>query len=270
MAEIHPSAIVEVGAELGENVVVGPFCFVGKKAKIGDGTKLHSHVVIAGVTTVGKNNEIFPFASVGHAPQDLKYNGEETLLFIGDNNKIRECTTLQPGTVQGGNQTIIGNGNLFMAYTHVAHDCVVGNNNVIANCSQLAGHVTIGDGTIISAHSGIHQFCRIGDLGMTAAGAMVTQDVPPYCQVQGDRAKLVGINLVALKRRGYSAEAVSAVRAAYKLLFFSQAPTVEEAVARCEAQGVLKFPEVQVLVNFVKESKRGVTRPAEDKDARVD
>lgn len=265
---IHPSAIVEPGARLDDGVRIGPFCHVGAHVILGKGTVLHSHVVVTGHTTLGEGNEIFPFASVGCAPQDLKYKGEDTVLIIGNGNIIREGATLQPGTVQGGGKTIIGHRNLFMAYTHVAHDCVIGDGNILANTAQLAGHVTLGDSTLISAGSGIHQFCSIGDYGMAAAGSMVAQDIPPYCQVHGDRARLVGLNLVALKRKGFSREAIQAVRAAFKTLFYSGAPSVDEAVARIDADGQLGFPEVLKLVDFVKNSKRGVVRPELDANSK--
>ena len=259
--QIHPSSLVETGAKLDVGVKIGPFCHVGANVTLGRGTVLHSHAVVVGYTELGQNNQIYPFASVGTAPQDLKYKGEATTLKIGDSNLIREGVTLQPGTVQGGGKTLIGNQNLFMAYTHVAHDCVVGNENILANTAQLAGHVVLGNGTIISAHSGVHQFCRVGDYGMSAAGAMVVQDVAPYCLVHGDRAKLAGLNVVALKRRGFSPEAIVAVRAAYKLLFFSGATSIDEAVAKISQQQLLAFPEVEKLVSFVQASKRGVCRP---------
>ncbi|MEY2987417.1 MAG: hypothetical protein RJB13_938, partial [Pseudomonadota bacterium] len=202
---IHPTAIVHPGAELDSEVVVGPFCTVGSHVKIGRGTKLISHVVIDGHTTIGAQNEIFPFASVGTVPQDLKYNGEPTILTIGDRNKIRECATLQPGTVQGGGQTVVGSNNLFMAYTHVAHDCIVGNDNIFANSVQLSGHVEVHNGAVIGGISGIHQFCRIGDMAMVAAGSIVVQDVPNFCVAQGDRATLRGLNVVGMRRKGLTA-----------------------------------------------------------------
>ena len=259
--KIHPSAIVEPGAELDSGVVVGPFCLVGPNVKIGKGTRLISHAVVSGFTTIGEENEIFPFASIGHVPQDLKYKGEPTTLHIGNRNRIREYATLQPGTVQGGGRTVVGHGNLFMAYTHVAHDCIVGNENVFANAAQLAGHVVIENQAVLGSMSALHQFCRMGSLAMTGAGSMVAQDIPPFCMVQGDHAVLRGLNLVALRRRGLSNEAIAAVKNATRIIFWGKFPTVDAAIARCAEDGLLNHPPVAQLVEFVKSSRRGVCRP---------
>lgn len=261
---VHPSSIVDPKAQLDTGVHVGPFCVVGPHARIGRGTRLHSHAVVTGHTTLGAENEIFPFASVGHAPQDLKYKGEPTTLEIGDRNRIRECVTLQPGTVQGGGKTVIGNGNLFMAYAHAAHDCIVGDENVIANAVQLAGHVTIDNRTVISGCSAVHQFCRVGDYAMAAGGSILVQDLPPFCIAQGDRATLRGLNIVAMRRRGIPNASILAVKSAYKILFLSGAPTVDAAVAQCVEQGLTAVAEVNALIAFVQGSKRGVVRPAVD------
>jgi UDP-N-acetylglucosamine acyltransferase len=263
MAEvkIHPSAIIEPGAELDAGVVLGPFCLVGANVKIGKGTRLISHAVVAGRTTLGEENEVYPFASIGHAPQDLKYKGEPTTLQIGNKNRIREYATLQPGTVQGGGKTVVGNGNLFMAYTHVAHDCIVGNENVFANAAQLAGHVVIENQAVLGSMSALHQFCRMGSLAMTGAGSMVAQDIPPFCMVHGDHAVLRGLNLVALRRRGLSNEAIAAVKTATKIIFWGKFPTVDAALAKCVEEGLLNHPPVVQLIDFVKSSRRGVCRP---------
>ena len=267
---IHPTALVEKGAQLDEGVHVGPFSIVGSHVRVGKNSRLFSHVVLTGHTTLGAENQIYPFASVGHAPQDLKYKGEPTTLVIGDRNLIRESTTLQVGTVQGGGTTVVGHGNLFMAYTHVAHDCRLGNDNILANGVQLAGHVTIDNDAVIGGISAVHQFCHIGDMAMTGGGAMLVEDLPPYCIAQGDRAMLRGLNLVKMRRKGLSAEALRAVKDAYKLLFLSGAPTVSDAVAKVELAGFLKFPEVLKLVEFVKTSQRGVVRPAQDVSVESD
>lgn len=258
---IHPTAIVHPGAELDSGVVVGPYCTVGANVKVGRGTKLISHVVLDGHTTLGAENEIFPFASVGTIPQDLKYKGEPTLLIIGDKNKIRECATLQPGTVQGGNKTVVGSNNLFMAYTHVAHDCIIGNDNIFANSVQLSGHVEIHNGVVVGGISGIHQFCRIGDMAMIAAGSIVVQDVPNFCVAQGDRATLRGMNVIGMKRRGLNATDLNVLKSVYKQFFFSPLPTVAETVEACRLSGLLDNPHALKLVEFIQSARRGVVRP---------
>lgn len=259
---IHPTAIVEPGAELDSGVVVGPFCTVGANVKVGRGTKLLSHVVLSGHTTIGEENEIFPFASVGTIPQDLKYKGEPTLLIIGDRNKIRESATLQPGTVQGGGRTVVGHNNLFMAYTHVAHDCIIGNDNIFANSVQLSGHVEVNNGAVVGGISGIHQFCRIGDMAMVAAGSIVVQDVPNFCVVQGDRATLRGMNVIGMKRKGLVASDLAALKSIYKQLFLSPLPTVDETIEACRSKGLLNNPHAKRMVEFIREARRGVVRPA--------
>ncbi len=261
---IHPTAVVEKGAELDSGVSIGPYCVVGPNVKIGKGTKLFSHAVIAGYTTLGEENELFPFSSVGHAPQDLKFKGEPTLLIIGNRNRIREGATLQPGTVTGTGKTIVGDSNLFMANTHVAHDCIVGNENVFANCAGLAGHVTVCNQTVIGGLSAVHQFCTIGDMAMLGLGAVVVQDVPHFCTVEGNRAILRGMNLVAMKRRGISSESIQGVKKAYKIIFMGGFPTVPEAVAMCEREGLLNDANVKRFVEMVQVSKRGVVRPSSD------
>lgn len=258
---IHPTALVEKGAELADDVHIGPYCIVGSHVKMGRATKVHSHAVITGHTTLGEENEVFPFSSIGHAPQDLKYKGEPTLLIIGSKNKIRENTTLQPGTVQGGGKTVIGDGNLLMAYTHVAHDCMLGHGNILANAAQLAGHVILDDGVIIGAAAGIHQFCRLGNFAMIGAGAMVTHDVTPYCVAQGDRAMLRGLNVIGMRRRGFSATQLKSVREAYKLFFRGGFATVAEAYDACLNANLFETPEVKAMGDFILASQRGVTRP---------
>lgn len=259
--QIHSTAVVAKEAQLGTDVVIGPYCVVDGYVTLGDRTRLHSHAVVSGWTKLGADCEVFPFASVGNRPQDLKYKGEETWLLLGARNTVRECATLQPGTVQGGGKTVIGDGNLFMAYSHVAHDCVIGNNNIFANCAQLSGHVEIGNNVNIAGIGGIHQFCRVGDYAMAAAGSVVVQDIPPFCMVQGDRAHLRGLNVVGLKRRGFGAEQIAKIRAAYRTLFLSGQPTVEAAIAAVSAEGLLAEEGVRAFCDFVRASKRGVVRP---------
>lgn len=267
---IHPSAIIESGAELGLGVSVGPYCVVGANVKVGAGTKLHSHVVLAGHTTLGEGNEIYPFASVGHAPQDLKYKGEPTLLKIGNKNIIREYATLQPGTVTGCGETVVGDENLFMAHTHVAHDCIVGNQNVFANCASLAGHVTVCHQTVLGGFAAIHQFCVIGDMAMVGLSSVVVHDVPPYSIAEGNRANIRGLNVVAMRRRGLTATNLSNVRKAYKLMFLSGFPTVADAVAQVEKDGLMTDVSVQKFVSAILSSKRGVVRPTKEALAGAD
>jgi UDP-N-acetylglucosamine acyltransferase len=263
--EIHPTAIVSPGAQLDAGVVVGPFCVVGPHVRLGKETRLHSHVVVEGHTTLGERNEVFPFASVGHAPQDLKFKGEPTTLVIGDENRIREGATLQPGTVQDRGTTIIGSRNLFMAYTHVAHDCVIGDEVILANATQLAGHVIIESRAVLGSMSAVHQFCRVGELAMVGANAMVASDLAPFCLAQGDRATLRGLNLVGLKRRGFGSEGIGKVKAAYKILFLAGHPTLDAALAACTQAGLSEEPGVKELLAFVKDSgRRGLMRPDSD------
>ncbi|MEY4064212.1 MAG: hypothetical protein RIR26_420 [Pseudomonadota bacterium] len=259
---IHATAIVHPQAQLDSDVVVGPYCTVGPHVKLGKGTRLVSHAVIDGHTTLGEGNEVFPFASVGTVPQDLKYKGEPTVLLIGDRNKIRECATLQPGTVQGGGKTVVGNNNLFMAYTHVAHDCLIGNDNIFANSVQLSGHVEIHNGVVVGGISGIHQFCRIGDMAMVAAGSIVVQDVPNFCVAQGDRATLRGMNIIGMRRKGLTASELAIVKSVYKQFFLSPLPTVDETIDACRSQGLLENPHALKMVEFIRAARRGVVRPA--------
>ncbi len=216
------------------------------------------HTVIEGRTTIGERNRIFHHASVGAPPQDLKYGGEPTELVIGDENSIREFTTLHTGTVGGGGVTRIGNKNLFMAYTHVAHDCVIGDGNILPNAATLAGHVEVGNFVHLGALSAVHQFSRIGDHAFIAGGSIVVMDVPPYCMVQGDRAELAGINQVGLKRHGYTDEQQARVKEAYRVLFRSKMG-LNEALSQLR-EGLGEHPEIALLLDFITTSKRGITR----------
>lgn len=201
MNNIHKTAIIEDGAQLGDNITIGAYTIIGKNVTIGDGTTVGSHSLIEGNTTIGKNNEIFSHATLGSIPQDLKFAGEEVELIIGDNNKIREYTLFNPGTIGGGSKTIIGSNNLFMGYTHVAHDCIIGDNCIFANVATLAGHVECGDSVVVGGLTPVHQFCKLGSYAMVGGGSVVTQDIPPFCLAEGNRAILRGLNLTGLRRR---------------------------------------------------------------------
>jgi len=255
---IHPTAIIHPTAELDASVSVGPYSIIGKHVKIGAGTQVGSHVVIDSWTEIGRNNQIFQFASVGAGPQDLKYKGEETWLIIGDRNRIREFATLHRGTVDGGGRTEVGSDNLFMAYSHVAHDCRVRNRIVMANAATLAGHVEVEDNAILGGLVAVHQFCRVGCHTMISGGAMIAQDIPPYTIAQGDRAKTIGINLVGLKRRGFPEATIRGIKNAYRLMFRANL-RMEEALERIE-QEYGSIPEVRHFATFIKESQRGIAR----------
>lgn len=258
MAQVHPTAVVHPDARLHESVEVGPYALIGPKVTIGEGSRIGPHVVIEGRTTLGARNRVFQFASVGAEPQDLKYAGEDTQLVIGDENIIREFSTLHIGTVGGGGITRVGNRNLFMNYSHVAHDCVVGNGCILANSVALAGHVEIGDHVILGGLSAVHQFTRLGKHAFVAGGAMVAMDVPPYCTAQGDRAELVGLNTVGLARHGFTEEQQARIKEAYKILFRSKLG-LAEALAKLKAE-LGGHSEIDLLIDFVASSKRGVTR----------
>ncbi|OQY18650.1 MAG: acyl-[acyl-carrier-protein]--UDP-N-acetylglucosamine O-acyltransferase [Desulfobacteraceae bacterium 4572_35.1] len=255
---IHPTAIIEPGAILGSNVKVGAYTIVREHVVIGDGTVIGPHVVIEGRTTIGCDNEIFQFASIGAIPQDLKFNGEESSLTIGDRNKIREFVTMHLGTEDGGGKTVIGNDNLFMAYIHVAHDCILGNHIILANNATLAGHVEVDDYAILGGMSAVHQFTKVGAHVMASGGSMIAQDLPPYVIAQGDRAKTVGLNLIGLKRRGFSKETLSAIKKAYKLVF--RTGLRQEEALKQIADTVEQFPEVVAFTDFIRNSERGVAR----------
>lgn len=256
---IHPTAIIEEGAEIGEGSHVGPFCTVGSKVKLGKNCVLKSHVVIEGDTHIGEGTEIYPFASIGQAPQDLKYNGESTKLRIGKNNKIREYVTMQIGTVQDNGLTQVGDNNLFMALVHIAHDCVVGNNCVLANGATIAGHVHIDDFVTIGGLSAVQQFLRIGRQAMLGGGSIVVQDVIPFGLVQGNRAHLESLNLIGLKRRGFSKEDINVLRKAYRMMFAQEGTMEERLDDVCEL-----FKETEVVhevADFIRASTKGVCAP---------
>lgn len=251
---IHPQAIVEAGAQLGENVEVGPFAYVSSQAKIGDRTVIGQCARIDGDTTIGSDCRIFSHAVVGSIPQDLKYHGEPVQLVIGDRNTIREFTLINPGTEGGGSVTRIGDDNLFMGYVHVAHDCIIGNRCIFANAATLAGHVEIGDGVVVGGLTPIHQFVKVGDLAMIAGASALSQDVPPYCLAEGNRATLRGLNLTGL-RRALPREAIDPIRSAYKELFERGKPLKETAQALLESSD---SDEVKKMCRFILETKRGI------------
>ncbi len=255
---VHPTAIVHPEAKLHESVEVGPYAIVGAKVRIGAGTIVGPHAVIENDTSIGERNRIFSHAVVGALPQDLKYAGEASRLVIGDENQVREFATLHIGTTGGGGVTRIGNKNLFMSYSHVAHDCAVGSGCVLANSVALAGHVEIADFVILGGLSAVHQFTRIGKHAFIAGGSMVAMDVPPYCTAQGDRAELAGLNTVGLSRHGFSDEQIGRIKEAYRILFRSKLG-LNEAVSRLKAEHG-GHGEIDHLLDFVGSSKRGLTR----------
>ena len=258
MAHVHPTAVVHPRAQLHETVEVGAFCVIGEKVTIGAGSHLGSHVVIEVRTTLGERTRVFPFAAVGGAPQDLKYKGEDTQLILGEGNTIRESATLNIGTAGGGGVTRVGHHNLFMAYSHVAHDCAVGSGCIVANGVALAGHVTLEDFVILGGLSAVHQFTRLGKHSFIAGGSMVTMDVPPYCTAQGDRAELSGLNTVGLQRHGFSEEQIGRIKEAYKILFRSKV-VLAEALERLQKE-LGGQPEIDYFLDFIRQSKRGLTR----------
>lgn len=258
MKQIHPTAIVDPQAELDNDVEIGAYSMVGAGVRIGKGSKIHSHVVVQGRTILGEANVIFPFATVGSVPQDLKYQGEPSELIIGNRNTIREYVSLNPGTRGGGMVTRVGDQNLLMMYCHIAHDCIVGNRNVVANGATLGGHVIVEDSVIVGGLVGIHQFVRIGTGAILGAGSMVSKDVPPYCNATGDRAKLHGLNVEGLKRRGLDKSIVDAIRKAYRICFQSKLKT-DDALRKIR-QELPAIPEVEKFVAFIAASQRGVCR----------
>lgn len=262
MANIHPTAIVDPKAQLDASVTVGPYTLVGPHVKVGAGTTIAGHVVLEGHTTIGRDNRIFQFASIGAANQDKKYQGEPTELVIGDRNTIREFTTLQVGTVQDKGRTTIGNDNWIMAYVHVAHDCIVGNNTTLANNATMAGHVEVGDWVTVGGLTGIHQFVKVGAHAMVGFASAVSQDVPPFMLVDGNPLAVRGVNVVGLKRRDFSAEQVAAVRQMHKLLY-RENRTLEDARAAIAALAQ-SMPEaaaqVALMGQFLAAATRGIAR----------
>ena len=255
---IHPTAIVHPNARIAEGVEIGPYSVIGENVSIGKGTKVASHVLIEGWTTIGERNRIFSFSSIGTPPQDIGYRNEETYLVIGNDNVIRECATVHRATTKADRRTEIGNGNYLMAYSHVAHDCKLRNNIIMANSAGLAGHIVIEDHAILGGIVGVHQHVRIGAYAMIGGQSAIVQDIPPYVSAAGNRAQLYGLNTIGLKRRGFSDETINHLKKAYKIIFRS-GMTIEEAINKV----VEEFPdsrEVNYFVDFMRHSKRGVTR----------
>src|SRR5512141_3332623 len=251
MSRIHPTALVDAKAELAPDVEVGAYSIVGSHVRVGAGTVIGPHVVLTGRTSVGKRNRLFQFTSLGEIPQDRKYGGEPTTTTIGDDNVFREFITINAGTAQDRGDTAIGDGNLFLAYTHVAHDCVVGNWTTFSNNAQIAGHVHIGDWVVMGAYSGVHQFCRVGAHAMIAAGAIVLQDVPPFVTAAGYPAKPAGTNNEGLRRRGFSAADIAIVRKAYKTLY-REGLALEDAKSTL-ASAAREHPVLAPLAAFLAE-----------------
>lgn len=257
---IHPTAIIEKGAELDENVTVGPYCIIGSKVKIGTGTIIHNNVVIEADTVIGAENQIFPFTTIGLPPQDIKYKGEPTGVRIGDRNIIREYITIHRGSSGGDGYTEIGSDNFLMAYVHIAHDCKVGNNVIMANAATLGGHVVVEDHVVIGGLVAVHQFVRIGAYAMVGGFSGVGQDVPPYMMASGPRASLYGLNLVGLKRKGFSQETIEELKKAYRILFREKL-TLKAALKKIQEE-LPYTEEIARLVEFINANKRGICRPS--------
>jgi len=255
---IHPTAIVDPAARIGANVTIGAYSIIGPQVEIGDNTWVGPHVVITGHTRIGRENRIYQFSSLGEVPQDKKYAGEDTRLEIGDRNTIREYCTFNLGTAQDAGVTRLGNDNWIMAYVHIAHDCQVGNHTTFANNAQLAGHVHIDDWAILGGYTGVHQFCRVGAHVMTAVGTVVLQDIPPYLMAAGNTAQPYGINIEGLKRRGFTSESIAALKRAYRTIYKS-GMMLEEAKAKL-VEDAKTAPDVQLFVEFLEGSKRGIIR----------
>lgn len=253
---IHQTAIIDPTAKIAANVTIGPYCIIGPQVEIGEGTTLSSHVIVKGHTKIGRDNKIYQFASVGEIPQDMKYQGEETYLEIGDRNTIREFCTINRGTKQDKSMTKIGNDNLFMAYVHIAHDCIVGNHVIFSNNASLAGHVVVEDYVTFGGFSGVFQFCRIGAHGFISTNAVVIKDVPPYIKVSGYYAKPYGLNSIGLQRRGFTEEVLLELRRAYKILY-RNGLTLSDAVSSLKSHFL---PEVQQFVKFIEQSQTGIVR----------
>ncbi|HSV28957.1 MAG TPA: acyl-ACP--UDP-N-acetylglucosamine O-acyltransferase [Candidatus Omnitrophota bacterium] len=265
MPNIHPSAIVDPNARVADSATIGPFCVVGPDVELGDNVELISHVAVAGRTTIGEGTRIFPFASIGHQPQDLKYHGEPSTLEIGKNNQIREYVTMQPGTEGGGMVTRVGDNCLFMASAHVAHDCILGNNVIMANNATLAGHVVVGEFAFLGGLSAVHQFVRIGKHAMIGGMSGVEADVIPFGMVIGNRAHLNGLNIIGLRRRGFTRDEIHTLRNAYRLLFAPEGTLAERVVDVAE-----QFKDnavVMEIVEFIRsDSSRSLCTPGFEDD----
>lgn len=255
---IHPSAVVDPGASLAGDVEVGPFAVIGADVRIGRGSRIGPHTVIRGPTEIGEDNRIFQFASIGEDPQDKKYNGEPTRLVMGDRNVVRESATIHRGTIQDHSETRIGSDNLFMAYTHVAHDCLIGDHVIMANAASLGGHIEVADWAILGGFTIVHQFCRIGAHSFSAMGSVIGKDVPPFITIDGHPAVPRGVNTEGLRRRQFSAELIAAIRRAYRLLYSSRLK-LAEAVEEIRKLS-LTHPELACMADFVADSNRSIVR----------
>jgi UDP-N-acetylglucosamine acyltransferase len=258
-AQVHPTAIVEAGARLGEGVVVGPYSLIGPHVRVGPRTRIGAHCVLEGYTTLGAECQLFTGAVVGSIPQDLKYAGEKSELLIGDRNRIREYVTINPGTKGGGGKTVVGSDCLFMAYAHVAHDCLVGDRVVLANSVALAGHIVVEDDAIVGGLVGVHQFVRIGKLAIIGGCSRVIQDVPPYSTCVGYPAKVFGLNREGLKRAGVSTAVATELHRAFRVLFHSKL-SMPHAIEQVAREATRKSEEVGHLLEFIRQSKRGICR----------
>lgn len=261
---IHPTAVVDPEARLAEGCEVGPYCVIGPQVELGAGCLLQNHVVLHGPTRIGENNTFFPFAVIGHHSQDLKYEGEPTYLEIGNGNTFRECVTVHRATGRG-DVTRIGNNGNFLAYTHIAHDCIVGDGVIFSNNATLAGHVIVEDNAVIGGLSAVHQFCRIGRGAITGGCSKIVQDVPPYMMADGNPAGIRGVNQVGMERRGYTAAAIRRIREAYRLLYRSGMNT-RQAMDAIHS-GVDQEPEVELLLQFIRTSRRGIIRSHRHSDS---
>lgn len=262
---IHPTAIIDTAAELDSSVSVGPYAIIEGDVRMDAGCKIAGHAVVSGPTVMGKNNEISSFATVGSAPQDLKYNGEPTQLIMGDNNKIREYASIHRGTEQGGGKTVIGSGNLLMSYIHIAHDCLIGNNVVMSNVATMAGHVEVGDCATIGGLVAVHQFGRIGKYSYIGGVSGITLDVPPFVIITGtrNRTRISGINKVGLRRRGFSRETIAKIDNAFRIIFRSPDLLLKDALEIAKRE-ITDCDEVDDMVRFFEESQRGVVRRTSD------
>lgn len=256
---IHPSAIVSPLAKLGHNVRVGPFCVIGANVEVGDDCVLHSHVVLEGHSKIGRANEFFPFAAIGGKTQDLKYVGDPTYLEVGDCNVFRENTTVHRST-HADSVTRIGSHNLFLCYSHIAHDCQIGSHVILSNSVALAGHIEVDDYAIISGAAAIHQFCRVGKHALVGGLSRVVQDVPPFMIVEGNPSKTRGLNAVGLQRRGFDEDDIKALKTAYKKLFLKKDANLALAISSLKATHTRDTPQVAHLIEFIENSQRGITR----------
>jgi len=258
MAGIHPAALVDPTAELGAGVDIGPFAVIGAQVRLGDRVRVGHHASVLGPSSVGADTNIFPFASIGSAPQDLGYRGEPTRLQIGERNVFREFVTVNRGTTKGGGLTVIGSDCFFMAYAHVAHDSTIGSHVIMANCAALAGHIRIDDHAILGGLVAVHQWARVGRMAMIGGVSGVALDVPPFCIASGERAKLYGLNVVGLKRHGFSEERIADVKKAYRLLF-REGLTLKAAIDAVENE-LPGSPDAAEMLEFIRTTKRGITR----------